>query len=1041
MSDDPVTVTDESTGVVARKLNEEEINYIFNGIPDINSAIKTAGKFVKRKLISKLRQSLRMFVIVPSQIEALREEIYSKIAKALIPIGKPIGFTAVEAIIQPIQQMALNSFHAAGSAKNVSLGVGQITSVISASENPKVKSVSIHFKDRHLTLEQVLQQRQEFVGITVYGIYTELDIDTPNHIVGNEIPWWYVIYDRLYGNLPPRVAVMMRLTLDVNKMYMHDVDIVDVCRKIEANVAVKCVYSPPLRTTDNGLTYIRQYIDIYPLETQIPISDLNIQIAAPTQELNNKYIDSTYFEIVVIPSFTKMYIKGIEGITDLFPVEQPIWSVVANQIPIQPQSIEQLAAISSNITPINPGPTLPYDGNKYWKITVSNQRQRMSGISVLSIVDLCIYVGMTVIEYVEEKELEFKHSQLLGIDQDLIERESYLIVKMPDQLPVNMRLVLKDRDQDKPVRRYSVNQYVEADIGFGNVMPNELVNYYGKLDKIAERKYVKAKTEEIIRKNNESLALREQSLDPDLSDEQRTELAMRATKLLAESRAIIPARPTNESRTQQMTNYVYADTIGTNLKEVMARDDVNPDYTYSSHMYEILNVLGIEAVRNFLIKTINDAVKFEGYINPMSIVLLADYMTNKGEITKMTFKGLKQQETSVIAHASLEQAMSVFGGAATVGIIDDTTSTSASIALGKKVHIGTGAGMTIDPDLEKQILAELEAMDAGDNVVPLDVTEMEAAVKGHDILLEDKDVEAQDLHFEGFNYDSDPLSVPTGATVRPGTATPAVGIGGAAIPGMPGVGNVGGVRSSIGGIRRTPGTVTPGRVPGVAPVMPGMTPGRIPGSVIPGRSPGIGPRRLPFTSPRRSVAPTTPSGTLPVSSPGAASSIAPGIVPGLKPTTSPSAMPGTSSGAVPGLRPAPFVTTSRIPRQQTTTTTTTNTSDVTPIVSTAPTPSSVLIEGASLVQQAPCERVPDAATQFTVQQSRGSPLPITRPAQIGRVGGTPSSLISSRSGLIRPTMPSPSIPGSQTTTIPTGLQPAQGEARLAAAISNAKVNQ
>jgi len=1053
----PFNVVDASTGVAARKLTIDEINLILDGVPDINSAVRTAGNFTRRKLMSELRKSLRKFVIVPEMIDELRDEIYSKMNTAMMPIGKPIGFTALEAIIQPIQQMALNSFHAAGSAKNVAIGVRQITAIISASENPPVLAASVHFNDRHLSVEDVLNKRANFVGIRVSDIYTSFTIDTPNHILDGQIPWWYVLYERINGNLPTRAAIIMRLTLDTNKVYIHDIDVMKVCKMIEGELAVRCVHSPILQETVDGRVFTRQYIDIYPLETQIPISKLKIQISAPSQELNNKYIDSTYFEIAVIPSMTRMYIKGIEGIQDLVPVEKPIWSIIANQEPItNPPPINP--NIASNVTPINPGETRKYTGLKYWKITANTQRQRMSGISLMSIADLCTYVGMTVIDYVEESDIVFDRSQLYGIDDSIINVESYLIIAMPDMIPIDMRLVTKDRKLSKPVRKYSVNQFIEGeDIIFGDIKPNELILYYKKLDTIANSEYVTDKITQIIRKNNESLALRERALDTDLTEQERKHLELESTRLLSESRAITPARPTSLSKTFRMLTYVYADTVGTNLEEIMKRDDVNPDYTYSSNMYEILSILGVEAARNFLIKSINDSVKFEGYINPMAIVFLADFMTYLGRITKMTHTGHKGQKTNALSYASQEQAMTVLRDAAIIGVTDETKSTSVRVILGSQVRIGTGAGMTIDAEEERKINAMLDALDNGDNVIPLDVNEIEDAINGQDLSLNPDDAVVPELYFEGFNPEHDSIAIPSGASIRPGASfmpPSAISNMGARLPpqipgtGMSG-GFVSGVPSSLGGLgTRTVGGLRPGIRPGISPRSKisrpaGSIPGLMGSPVTPGRSSGM-------------------SSGLPV------------VYGNTTPSNEVSGLLVRGSPRTPRSIPGPFQTSSRDPPSPQPS----QTGDDQPLISTNPTPSNVLKESVTLVSSAPInDNPPFSATQFSVSQTTSSPrakplssltslspgiqptMPSIRgnlqPTMPGISSGIRPSMPGIR-GNLQPTMPGissgirpsmtgirPSMPGirpSQTATIPNGMPSSQAEASLGAAISNAKTN-
>ena len=150
----------------------------------------------------------------------------------------------------------------------------------------------------------------------------------------------------------------------------------------------------------------------------------------------------------------------------------------------------------------------------------------------------------------------------------------------------------------------------------------------------------------------------------------------------------LPSKPLSEVSIH--SKLVYADTTGTNFTELLGRSDVDTTRSFCNDVHKIKEVFGIEAARNFLIKEYGDVFGDEGYINPRHIVLLADYQTNLGILSGVTFSGVSKQDVSALAKASYQHAMDVFEKAAGFGEEKSVSGTSDSIYVGKKALVGTG---------------------------------------------------------------------------------------------------------------------------------------------------------------------------------------------------------------------------------------------------------------------------------------------------------------------------------------------------------------
>lgn len=124
-----------------------------------------------------------------------------------------------------------------------------------------------------------------------------------------------------------------------------------------------------------------------------------------------------------------------------------------------------------------------------------------------------------------------------------------------------------------------------------------------------------------------------------------------------------------------------------NYKNILALDIVDNERTTSNNVWDIYEVLGIEATREFLIEEFMSIM--EG-INSCHACLLVDRMTFSGNIASITRYTMKKDESGPFGKASFEETMDNFLNAAAKGEIEPTKGVSASIICGKRANIGTG---------------------------------------------------------------------------------------------------------------------------------------------------------------------------------------------------------------------------------------------------------------------------------------------------------------------------------------------------------------
>ncbi|MFW6141777.1 MAG: DNA-directed RNA polymerase subunit A'' [Candidatus Saliniplasma sp.] len=133
-------------------------------------------------------------------------------------------------------------------------------------------------------------------------------------------------------------------------------------------------------------------------------------------------------------------------------------------------------------------------------------------------------------------------------------------------------------------------------------------------------------------------------------------------------------------------------TEGTNLKKVLEVEGVEITNTFSNSMVEIYDVLGVEAARNSIIKEAKDTLNEQGLeVDIRHIMLVADMMTNEGDVKAIGRHGVSGKKTSVLARAAFEITSTHLLRAAIVGEIDKLDGVAENVIVGQPITQGTGA--------------------------------------------------------------------------------------------------------------------------------------------------------------------------------------------------------------------------------------------------------------------------------------------------------------------------------------------------------------
>ncbi len=133
-------------------------------------------------------------------------------------------------------------------------------------------------------------------------------------------------------------------------------------------------------------------------------------------------------------------------------------------------------------------------------------------------------------------------------------------------------------------------------------------------------------------------------------------------------------------------------TEGSNLAKVLEMDQVDKTLTTTNSILEIFEVLGTEAARNSIINEASKTLEEQGLtVDIRHIMLVADLMTNDGDVKAIGRHGISGRKSSVLARAAFEITSAHLLRAGMTGEVDPLEGVVENIIVGQPVTVGTGA--------------------------------------------------------------------------------------------------------------------------------------------------------------------------------------------------------------------------------------------------------------------------------------------------------------------------------------------------------------
>ena len=133
-------------------------------------------------------------------------------------------------------------------------------------------------------------------------------------------------------------------------------------------------------------------------------------------------------------------------------------------------------------------------------------------------------------------------------------------------------------------------------------------------------------------------------------------------------------------------------TEGSAFGKALKIEGVDSSRTTCNNIHEIHRNLGIEAAREAIINETRDTLEEQGLdnVNIRHLMLVADIMTNNGEIESIGRHGISGNKDSVLARAAFEVTVNHLLDAAIHGEVDDLDGVTENVIVGKPIKLGTG---------------------------------------------------------------------------------------------------------------------------------------------------------------------------------------------------------------------------------------------------------------------------------------------------------------------------------------------------------------
>ena len=230
---------------VMRLMTTDEIEKICNKICVPYPGNKKVIDRINTCYRQRARTQLSKIKLYDCMIPVYEQMIINSFLISLYDPGYPIGPVVSDAIGQQAMQALLNTFHQAGA--NKSGGSDGIKEIIGISKNRKVLYSEAHFRNKNLTMKDVMIMKKNFMKMSIDDLSISilpLKINIPDHIISedrfptsmeegismyeNGIFWWYVFLNTENLYIDKTVSLAKKYGISVNSDVLNSIKVTNV---------------------------------------------------------------------------------------------------------------------------------------------------------------------------------------------------------------------------------------------------------------------------------------------------------------------------------------------------------------------------------------------------------------------------------------------------------------------------------------------------------------------------------------------------------------------------------------------------------------------------------------------------------------------------------------------------------------------------------------------------------------------------------------------------------------------------------------------
>ena len=143
---------------------------------------------------------------------------------------------------------------------------------------------------------------------------------------------------------------------------------------------------------------------------------------------------------------------------------------------------------------------------------------------------------------------------------------------------------------------------------------------------------------------------------------------------------------------------ISATLMNGSFRDVLCHPAVDISSTYTTSLWELLDIFGVEATRAYLVHEM--LTKVVPGVSTAHVLVLVEQITHSGSLSSISRYSMRVGRGSVLARASFEETADHFSSAGVFGMDEPIESVSASIIVAKLARIGTGSvGLLVDLDM------------------------------------------------------------------------------------------------------------------------------------------------------------------------------------------------------------------------------------------------------------------------------------------------------------------------------------------------------